>query len=89
MDVRLLGPLPPYMMQSHNQGGGGTDIGGLGSPQMMGEMHEQVQGVPTSGAEMWNQQARTHGLPGMNLDDIFEGEDWKESFMDRDASRHP
>lgn len=63
MDVHLLGPLPPYLSQGHTNASYNTNQWQQNLP-------------PTTGAEMWNQQARSHGLPGMNLDDIFAGEEW-------------
>lgn len=65
IDVQLFGPLPPYMHSNQDQ-----------MPWGMSGNMSNTSNAPQTGAEMWNQQARSHGLPGMNLDDIFAGEDW-------------
>lgn len=74
IDVQLFGPLPPYM-HGHEMGLGPNSWG----QGMDGDLDETQ--APNSGTEMWNQQARSHGLPGMNvnLDDIFVGEEWEGS----------
>lgn len=74
IDVQLFGPLPPYMH------GHGMALGQSPWAQSMDGDLNQTQ-APNSGAEMWNQQARSHGFPGMNvnLDDIFAGEEWEGS----------
>ena len=46
------------------------------SPTYPGSM--QGDFVPANVDNMWDQQARNHGLSGMNFDDIFSGEDWRQ-----------
>lgn len=60
MDVQLYGPLPPYLVQGQ-QPGLRINIGGELSGQ-----DSFVQGL----------QDRTAGFQGMNLDDLFGGQDW-------------
>lgn len=77
LDAQIFGPLPPYLMQGLQPGMGiqnmnmPVDMGGLGSGMAMNSDEDQ-----------WaQQQARTGGMSGMNLDQIF-GEDWNVGWMD-------
>ena len=63
MDVQVFGSMPwyftnhnPYNEYSSAQAMSGTATGAV---------------TPMTGAEMWNQQARTHGLPGLYFNDTW------------------
>lgn len=64
MDVQLFGPFSSYMMQQnpHNE---------YGSSHNMNNMAHTAMSTPMTGSEMWNQQARSHGLPGLYFDDFW------------------
>lgn len=68
---QFFGPLPPYLQ------GQGMTQGTPAWPRNNMPNDQQYQD-PTSAADMWNQQVRSHGLPGMNFEDLFSGEDWNE-----------
>lgn len=80
LEVQTFGPLPPYLMMSQQPMG----------MQAMGEPMD-ISGIEPSGnmismrsdeAGWAQQQARTGGTPGVNLDEIF-GEDWGGGWMDQ------
>ena len=80
LEVQTFGPLPPYLMI-------GQQAMGM---QAMGESMD-ISGIEPSGNMMsmsgdeagWaQQQARTGGTPGVNLDEIF-GEDWGGGWMEQ------
>ena len=78
LEVQTFGPFPPYLMMGHQA---------MGMPAMSGPM--DIGGIETGGNLMsmggddgaWaQQQGRTGGTPGVNLDEIF-GEEWSGGWM--------
>ncbi|TKA62341.1 hypothetical protein B0A49_10847 [Cryomyces minteri] len=78
LDVQLFGPLPPYMMRTQQSG-----LGLQQNPMGMGASDTGNNFIPTSVDWTGQQNMRTSGLPGMNLDDIFGGEEWNRILMDQ------
>ncbi|KAK5160830.1 hypothetical protein LTR04_004517 [Oleoguttula sp. CCFEE 6159] len=78
LDVQLFGPLPPYMMRTQQSG-----LGLQQNPTGMGASDTGNSFIPTSVDWTGQQNMRTSGLPGMNLDDIFGGEEWNGMLMDQ------
>lgn len=63
MDVQLFGPMPWYFMNHnpYNEYSSAQALSGTTASAV----------TPMTGAEMWNQQARTHGLPGLYFNDTW------------------
>lgn len=78
LEVQTFGPFPPYLMMGQQP---------MGMQAMDGSMamngSESSSNLMSMGGDDlgWTQQqARTGGTPGVNLDEIF-GENWGEGWM--------
>lgn len=78
LEVQTFGPFPPYLMMGQQP----IEMQVMGGPMGMGGADPSDNMMSMSGDDPgWaQQQARTGGTPGVNLDEIF-GEEWGGEWM--------
>ena len=81
LEVQSFGPFPPYLMMGQQAVG----MEAMGSPMGMDGAEASGNMMSMSGEDAgWAQeQARTGGNPGVNLEEIF-GEGWGEGWMNQE-----
>lgn len=73
LEVQLMGPFPPYLMQGQSHG---TDMSNPGVPIDINELDIGASMVNIDDRPGWTSLNRAGNAPDMNMDEIM-GEDWK------------
>ena len=73
MEAQLFGPMAPYMMQ-------GQPVA-VGPQQQLNDL--TMAGLNSNPDEMYQPQQSTDSAPGVNMDEIFSGEEWNNLLMEQ------